>query len=142
VRCFDALEITGHMSDPGRSSGQTAPARYTSPVNPATRTDTPRRNVYDPRLRELIRATGNPDLFPELDIPRSTALGCFAASSSLRSEPNRSRGQKPNSTPRSPDSRAVSRFSSMVEAWWRGLRHQWLYLNTLDTVAAVRRLAT
>lgn len=30
--------------------------------------------------------------------------------------------------------------NSLVEAWWRGLRHQWLYLNTLDTIAAVRRL--
>ena len=30
--------------------------------------------------------------------------------------------------------------NSLVEAWWRGLRHQWLYLNTLDTAAAVRRL--
>jgi hypothetical protein len=33
------------------------------------------RNVYDPRVRELIRATGNPDLFPELNIPRSTISG-------------------------------------------------------------------
>ena len=33
------------------------------------------RNVYDPRIRELIRATGNPDLFPELDIPRFTISG-------------------------------------------------------------------
>jgi transposase InsO family protein len=32
--------------------------------------------------------------------------------------------------------------NSLVEAWWRGLRHQWLYLNTLDTAAAVRRLVT
>ena len=28
----------------------------------------------------------------------------------------------------------------ILEAWWRSLRHQWLYLNTLDTAAAVRRL--
>ena len=33
------------------------------------------RNVYDPRVRELIHATGNPDLFPELGMPRSTAAG-------------------------------------------------------------------
>ena len=39
----------------------------------ATRTSA--RNVYDPRVRELIRATGNPDLFPELNIPRSTISG-------------------------------------------------------------------
>ena len=28
----------------------------------------------------------------------------------------------------------------MIEAWWRVLKHQWLYLNTLDTVATVRKL--
>jgi hypothetical protein len=33
------------------------------------------RNVHDPRVRELIRAAGNPDLFPELNIPRSTVSG-------------------------------------------------------------------
>ena len=33
------------------------------------------RNVYDPRVRELVRATGNPDLFPELKIPKSTLRG-------------------------------------------------------------------
>jgi putative transposase len=38
-------------------------------------TRTAARNVYDPRVRELIRATGNPDLFPELNIPRSTVSG-------------------------------------------------------------------
>jgi hypothetical protein len=41
----------------------------------ATTADRPQRNVYDPRVRELIRATGNPDLFPELHIPRSTSAG-------------------------------------------------------------------
>ena len=30
--------------------------------------------------------------------------------------------------------------NSILEVWWRSLRHQWLYLNTLDTAAAVRRL--
>jgi hypothetical protein len=33
------------------------------------------RNVYDPRVRELVCATGIPDLFPELHLPRSTAVG-------------------------------------------------------------------
>ena len=28
----------------------------------------------------------------------------------------------------------------MIEAWWRCLKHQWLYLNTLDGVATLRRL--
>jgi putative transposase len=32
--------------------------------------------------------------------------------------------------------------NSILEAWWRSLRHQWLYLNTLDTPTAVRRLVT
>jgi len=33
------------------------------------------------------------------------------------------------------------RFSnSMIEAWWRTLKHQWLFLNTLDSVKKVRRL--
>jgi hypothetical protein len=30
--------------------------------------------------------------------------------------------------------------NSLVEVWWRELRHQGLYLNRLDTAAAVRRL--
>jgi putative transposase len=30
--------------------------------------------------------------------------------------------------------------NSMVEAFWRSLKHQWLFLNTLDTVARVRAL--
>ena len=28
----------------------------------------------------------------------------------------------------------------MIEAWWRSLRHQWLYLHTLDDVSRVHRL--
>jgi transposase InsO family protein len=31
--------------------------------------------------------------------------------------------------------------NSMIESWWRSLKHQWLFLNQLDTVASVRRLA-
>jgi putative transposase len=35
------------------------------------------------------------------------------------------------------------RFSnSMIEVWWRSLKHQWLYLHSLDSVATVRRLVT
>ena len=30
--------------------------------------------------------------------------------------------------------------SSMIEAWWRVFKHQWLYLNTLDSIATVRKL--
>jgi putative transposase len=32
--------------------------------------------------------------------------------------------------------------NSMIEAWWRSLKHQWLFLHSLDSVATVRRLVT
>jgi putative transposase len=34
----------------------------------------------------------------------------------------------------------VSYSNSIIEAWWRSLKHQWLYLHHLDSIAAVRRL--
>jgi len=30
--------------------------------------------------------------------------------------------------------------NSMIEAWWRSLKHQWLFLHPLDGVTTVRRL--
>jgi hypothetical protein len=30
--------------------------------------------------------------------------------------------------------------NSMIEAWWRCLKHQWLFLHSLNNVATVRRL--
>ena len=30
--------------------------------------------------------------------------------------------------------------NSLIESWWRQLKHQWLFLNTLDTIATVRKL--
>ena len=30
--------------------------------------------------------------------------------------------------------------NSLIESWWRVLKHQWLYLNTLDSVTSVRKL--
>ena len=30
--------------------------------------------------------------------------------------------------------------NSMIEAWWRSLNHQWLFLHSLDSVTTVRRL--
>ena len=32
--------------------------------------------------------------------------------------------------------------NSMIEAWWRCLKHQWLFLHPLDSVATIRRLVT
>jgi putative transposase len=31
---------------------------------------------------------------------------------------------------------------SMIEAWWRSLKHQWLFLHSLDSIATIRRLVT
>ena len=30
--------------------------------------------------------------------------------------------------------------NSLIESWWRVLKHQWLYLNTLDSIETVRKL--
>ena len=30
--------------------------------------------------------------------------------------------------------------NSMIEAWWRQLKHQWLYLNELDSASSIRKL--
>jgi hypothetical protein len=30
--------------------------------------------------------------------------------------------------------------NSTIEAWWRSLKHQWLFLHSLDSVATVHRL--
>lgn len=34
----------------------------------------------------------------------------------------------------------VTFSNSMIEAWWRSLKHHWLYLHQLDNIATVRRL--
>ncbi len=34
----------------------------------------------------------------------------------------------------------VTESNSMIEAWWRSLKHQWLYLNSLDSIERVRSL--
>ncbi len=36
----------------------------------------------------------------------------------------------------------ISFSNSLIESWWRILKHQWLYLNTLDTVATIEKLVT
>ncbi len=36
----------------------------------------------------------------------------------------------------------LSFSNSMIEAWWRVLKHQWLYLNSLDSITTIRRLVT
>jgi putative transposase len=34
----------------------------------------------------------------------------------------------------------VTYSNSIIEAWWRSLKHQWLYLHTLDTMAHLQTL--
>ena len=34
----------------------------------------------------------------------------------------------------------ISFSNSLIESWWRALKHQWLYLNTLETVSALEKL--
>jgi putative transposase len=34
----------------------------------------------------------------------------------------------------------VAFSNSLIEAYWRSLKHQWVFLNTLDSVARVRAL--
>jgi hypothetical protein len=29
--------------------------------------------------------------------------------------------------------------NSLIEAWWRSLKHQWLFLHSLDSITTVRR---
>ena len=34
----------------------------------------------------------------------------------------------------------ISFSNSLIESWWRTLKHQWLFLNTLDTVSRHEKL--
>jgi putative transposase len=34
----------------------------------------------------------------------------------------------------------VSFSNSQIEAWWRSLKHQWLFLHPLDNIATVKKL--
>ena len=36
----------------------------------------------------------------------------------------------------------ISFSNSLIESWWRALKHQWLFLNTLDTVTRLEKLVT
>ena len=34
----------------------------------------------------------------------------------------------------------IAYSNSLIESWWRALKHQWLYLNTLDTISTLEKL--
>ncbi len=36
----------------------------------------------------------------------------------------------------------ISFSNSLIESWWRALKHLWLYLNTLETVSRLKTLVT
>ena len=36
----------------------------------------------------------------------------------------------------------VTYSNSMIESWWRAIKHQWLFLHSLDSVETVRKLVT
>ena len=36
----------------------------------------------------------------------------------------------------------ITYSNSLIESWWRSLKHQWLYLSTLDTLSTLRKLIT
>jgi len=36
----------------------------------------------------------------------------------------------------------VTYSNSMIESWWRALKHQWLYLHSLDTIETARKLVS
>lgn len=50
------------------------------------------------------------------------------------------RGLVPPSSPPVRSTPCVSYSHSMIEAWWRILKHYWLYLHTLDSASPVEKL--
>lgn len=36
----------------------------------------------------------------------------------------------------------VTYSNSMIESWWRAIKHQWLFLHSLDKIETVRKLVT
>jgi hypothetical protein len=67
-RCFEPLAITGEEGNSMKLAGRAVVARYASVMTAAMATDSPPRNVYDPRVRELIRAR-QPGSLPRAECP-------------------------------------------------------------------------
>jgi len=125
---------------------------------------------YDHRLRDLVHSTGDVTIATALGVPRSTARGwlaeTFAPANSVAVLVEASRTVTPSETTpavladagvenvNAPVDELITtgvlrrvlaftelKFSnSMIEAWWRSLKHQWLFLHSLDSVTTVRRL--
>lgn len=38
------------------------------------------------------------------------------------------------------DQTEIRYSNSLIDSWWRVLKHQWLFLNTLDAAASMRKL--
>lgn len=120
-----------------------------------TTTCTQRR--YDHRLKELVRTTQDIECAIRQGVPRSTARGWLTNPGTkvvtidvvnmdvIRLQREvlllRRRVRKLTALLRVLLAQTDITFSnSLIESWWRVLKHQWLFLNTLDTVNAVKRL--
>ena len=145
---------------------------------PMVQTTTNKR-TYDHRIRQAICASGDPNLFPALGIPRWTALSWIRRDFRRRAPSPPPPGPPwsypapagwPHATPGSSSPKVVtdsgvenvngavdelmatsvltrvlalvevSFSNSKIEAFWRSLRHGWLYLNDLDTIGTLERL--
>ena len=82
------------------------------------------QRTCDHRLRELVRETGDPAIATRLGVPRSTAAGWL-----------RTRPQDVISL----DLLDLKETQLQAEVLKLRRRIRWLFLNTLDSVAAVRR---
>ena len=84
----------------------------------------------------------NPALLPELQIApclaRSWIRRGLSEVVSLDEERQVDRVLDLDPLARAPAQLDVSYSNSIIEAWWCSLRHQWLCLNQLDTIASVR----
>ena len=122
------------------------------------------RQTYDHRLRDTIAATGNAYLFRNVSIPASmrrtrarrevrpvlaaldVELEVYDLWEQFTDGGSENLGEVDQLLE---DSRSLRRVlaqidivcsNSMIEAFWRQLKHAWLFLDALDTTAAVRRL--
>ena len=109
------------------------------------------------RLRQLIQSTGNLDLAVRYGVPRSTAHGWLKhAKTNISSLSVLDRNADALQRAVLAFCRRVARLMSLpkrllaqtevrcshslIESWYRVIRHQWLYLSTLGAVASVWKL--
>jgi len=87
---------------------------------------------YDHRLRDFVRSKGllnqQPTLLADGGVENfNSAVDELVGSGLLR---------------RLLAQTDISYSNSLIESWWRSLKHHWLFLNTLDTVCSVQKLVS